>query len=48
MFRQIDKVTFPSLVLENLEKIKDDDVTINPFVKVKTSDAVTKLKRNNT
>ncbi len=31
-----------------IEKYREDDITINPFTKVKTSDAVTKLKRNNT
>jgi Ca2+-binding EF-hand superfamily protein len=31
-----------------LNKYAEEDITINPFTKVKTSDAVTKLKRNNT
>lgn len=52
IFKEIDKSNRGSISKEAmgkyLEKFKDEELTINPFTKVKTSDAITKLKKTNT
>jgi respiratory burst oxidase len=49
IFRNIDTSNQGSIskqaLRKYLEKYQDEDITINPFVKVKTSDAVTKNKK---
>lgn len=52
IFKEIDKSNRGSISKDALgkylEKFKDEDITINPFIKVKTSDAITKLRKTNT
>ena len=52
IFKEIDKSNRGSISKEAmgkyLEKFKEEDITINPFTKIKTSDAITKLKKTNT
>jgi Ca2+-binding EF-hand superfamily protein len=52
IFRHIDKSNqgyiTKSAMTKYLEKYKDEDITINPFTRVKTFDAVTKLRKSNT
>jgi hypothetical protein len=52
IFRQIDKSNQGFISKQSLRKYlenyKDEDITINPFTKVKTSDAVTRRKRLDT
>lgn len=49
IFKQIDKSNTGNMTKQALgkylEKYKDEDITINPFTKIKTSDAVTKRRR---
>jgi Ca2+-binding EF-hand superfamily protein len=51
VFKHIDKSNLghitKSAMTKYLEKYKDEDITINPFTRVKTFDAVTKLKKSN-
>ena len=50
IFKEIDKSRSgnisKSALGKFLEKYKENDITINPFTKVKTSDSVTKIRRN--
>ncbi len=52
IFKEIDKSNRGSISKEALgkylEKFKEEDIAINPFMKVKTSDAITKLRKSYT
>lgn len=52
IFKDIDRSNRGSISKEvlskYLEKFKKEDISINPFIKVKTSDAITKLRKTNT
>jgi len=52
IFKEINKSSSGKISKANfrifLEKFKDEDLTINPFIRVKSNDAVVKLKKINT
>ncbi len=52
LFKEISKSTSGSInkqqLANYLSHYKDEDITINPFIRIKTNDVVTKIKRNKT